>query len=177
MFLYPFLYKLLPFLAASPKLMGIYTGATIHEIAGVVAAGNAMGGDVAFTAVVTKLARVLLLAPVLTTLSWIQNRICFQEAAEQGVPSSQCKLVLPWFAFGFVAVSAMNSFVSFPAALVKFASKTSAFCLVCAMAALGVDSDFKAIRQLGSKPLILAATLWTWLAVGGLGIARFFVGA
>lgn len=176
MFLYPFLYKLVPFLAASPKLMGIYTGSTIHEIAGVVAAGNAMGGDVAFTAVVTKLARVLLLAPVLTTLSWMQNRKCFQEAAQNGVPANKCKLVLPWFAFGFVAVSAMNSVVSFPTALVKLASKTSAFSLLCAMAALGIDSDFKAIRRLGSNPLLLAGILWTWLAVGGLGMARFFVG-
>lgn len=176
MFLYPFLYKLVPFLAASPKLMGIYTGATIHEIAGVVAAGNAMGGDVAFTAVVTKLARVLLLAPVLTTLSWMQNRKCFREAAKSGVPSSKCKLVLPWFAFGFVAVSALNSVVNFPAMVVKMASNASAFSLLCAMAALGIDSDFKEIRKLGNKPLLLAGILWTWLAVGGLGVARFFVG-
>ncbi len=177
MFLYPFLYQLVPFLAASPKLMGIYTGATIHEIAGVVAAGNAMGGDVAFTAVVTKLARVLLLAPVLTTLSWMQNRKCSQEAAKSGNSASKkCKLVLPWFAFGFVAVSAMNSVVTFPAALVKVASKASAFSLLCAMAALGIDSDFKEIRKLGSKPLLLAGILWAWLAIGGLGVARFFVG-
>jgi uncharacterized integral membrane protein (TIGR00698 family) len=159
--------------------MGIYTGSTIHEIAGVVAAGNSMGGDVAFTAVVTKLARVLLLAPVLTTLSWIKNRKCVREAKAAGVEvaRSNCKLVLPWFAFGFVAVSAMNSAVSFPTALVKMASKTSAFALVCAMAALGIDSDFQEIRKLGSKPLLLAAILWGWLAIGGLGVARLFVGA
>jgi uncharacterized integral membrane protein (TIGR00698 family) len=176
MFLYPFLFKALPILAASPKLMGIYSGSTIHEIAGVVAAGNAMGGDVAFTAVVTKLARVLLLAPALTTLSWMQNRKCFAEAAQQGISPSKCKLVLPWFAFGFVAVSTFNSILTIPTAVVKLASTTSAFSLLCAMAALGVDSDFQAIRSLGSKPLILAGILWTWLVVGGLGVSRFFVG-
>lgn len=176
MFLYPFLFKSLPYLAASPKLMGIYTGSTIHEIAGVVAAGNAMGGDVAFTAVVTKLARVLLLAPALTTLSWIQNRKCVAKSTENGVSPAKCKLAMPWFAFGFVAVSALNSLITFPTALVKLASTTSAFSLLCAMAALGVDSDFEAIRSLGSKPLILAGVLWTWLVVGGLGVARFFVG-
>jgi uncharacterized integral membrane protein (TIGR00698 family) len=179
MFLYPFLYKLVPFLAHSPKLMGIYTGSTIHEIAGVVAAGNAMGSDVAFTAVVTKLARVLLLAPVLTGLSWMQNRKCVQEE-QQGTKRTStptnCKLVLPWFAFGFVAISALHSCMHFPAGLVRLASKTSAFSLLAAMAALGVDSDFYEIRKLGSKPLILAATLWCWLAIGGLGVAKFFVG-
>jgi uncharacterized integral membrane protein (TIGR00698 family) len=178
MFLYPMLYKYIPLLANSPQLMGIYTGSTIHEIAGVVAAGNAMGGDIAFTAVVTKLARVLLLAPALTTLSWIKNRRCIADAKAAGIPipKNQCKLVLPWFAFGFVGVSALNSCVSFPAALVKMAGKTSAFALVCAMAALGVESDLKEIRKLGSRPLILATALWGWLAIGGLGVARFFVG-
>jgi uncharacterized membrane protein YadS len=42
------------------------------------------------------------------------------------------------------------------------------------MGALGIDSDFKEIRKLGPKPLLLALTLWGWLVFGGLGIARFF---
>lgn len=172
MFLYPLLHKSIPFLANSPKLMGIYTGSTIHEIAGVVAAGNAMGGDIAFTAVVTKLARVLLLAPVLTTLSFLQNRKCLKEGEGRG----KCQLNLPWFAFGFVGISALNSFISFPTAMAKLATKTSAYALVCAMAALGVDSDLNAIRRLGSKPLLLAALLWTWLSVGGLGVTCLFLG-
>jgi uncharacterized integral membrane protein (TIGR00698 family) len=172
MFLYPLLFKCVPFLAAAPKLMGIYTGSTIHEIAGVVAAGNAMGSDVASVAVVTKLARVLLLAPVLTTLSWIKNQSCVRQAS--GEAKNKCKIVLPWFAFGFVAVSTLNSAVTFPAGLVKMTSKWSAYALLCAMGALGIDSDFKEIRKLGPKPLLLALTLWGWLVFGGLGIARFF---
>jgi len=177
MFLYPLMYQMLPFLSSSAKLMGIYTGSTIHEIAGVVAAGNAMGGDVAFTAVVTKLARVLLLAPALTMLSWLENRRQCASASSEAASNTKCgKVVLPWFAFGFIAVSSLNSMVSFPAWIVKGASKTSAFALLCAMAALGMESDLKAIRQLGSKPLLLAMALWGWLALGGLGIARLFVG-
>jgi uncharacterized integral membrane protein (TIGR00698 family) len=178
MFLYPLLFKYIPFLAASPKLMGIYTGSTIHEVAGVVAAGNAMGGEVATVAVVTKLARVLLLAPALTFLSWIKNEKCLREAKAAGLTyaKSNCKLVLPWFAFYFVGISAVNSVMSFPTALVKIASKTSAFTLLCAMAALGIESDFKEIRKLGPRPLLLASVLWAWLAVGGLGVARFFMG-
>lgn len=178
MFLYPFFYKWIPCLAASPKLMGIFAGSTIHEIAGVVAAGKAMGGEVAVTALVTKLARVLLLAPALTTLSWIKNQKCIRDAKAAGVEvePNTCKLMLPWFAFGFVALSALNSVITLPTALVKMASKTSAFSLVCAMAALGVESDLGEIRKLGSKPILLAACLWVWLTVGGLGAARFFMG-
>lgn len=177
MFLYPILFKMVPFLKASPTLMGIYTGSTIHEIAGVVAAGNAMGAEVASIAVVTKLARVLLLAPALTSLSWLKNQRCLREATAAGTQYAKknCKLVLPWFAFGFVGISALNSVVTFPTALVKMAGKTSAFSLLCAMAALGIESDFQEIRKLGPKPILLATMLWGWLAVGGLGVARLFL--
>lgn len=72
MFLYPLLWRIVPCLGASAKLMGVYTGSTIHEVAGVVAAGNAMTPEIATTAVVTKLARVMLLAPALTALSTIR---------------------------------------------------------------------------------------------------------
>merc|ERR1712194_873639 len=128
--------------------MGIFTGSTIHEIAGVVAAGKAMGPEVAVTAVVTKLARVLLLAPALMSLSWFRNRKCILEAKAAGkeITPSACNLVLPWFAFGFVGLSALNSVLPIPAALVKMASKTSAFSLICAMAALGIESDLVEIR-------------------------------
>ena len=169
MFLYPILFKSLSFLA-SPKVMGVFTGATMHEIAGVVGAGTAMGPDVASIALVTKLARVLLLAPVLTALSWLRSR---REDDCQTASSPKCKITLPWFAFSFVAVSALNSSVSFPSAFVQMASKASAFFLLCAMAGLGMDSNFQEIRRLGPRPMLLAGVLWAWLVGGGLFMARF----
>ena len=78
MFLYPFLYTNVGFLSADPRLMGIFTGATVHEIAGVVAAGNAMNAEVATGAIVTKLVRVALLAPTLVMLS-----TCFPSLRER----------------------------------------------------------------------------------------------
>lgn len=171
MFLYPLFFKYVPFLASNPKIMGIFAGSTIHEIAGAVAAGNAMGPAVATTTVVTKLCRVLFLAPALTGLSWIRSmRECKlgQESKEK------CKISLPWFAFAFLGISALNSAITFNAGLVKTASKMSANALICAMAALGIDSDFKEIKKLGVKPIFLASALWGWLVVGGFTAARFF---
>lgn len=172
MFVYPLFFKYVPFLAANPKIMGIFAGSTIHEIAGAVAAGNAMGPAVATTTVVTKLARVLFLAPALTGLSWIKSmREC---KVGDEVAKKKCKISLPWFAFAFLGISALNSAITFNAGLVKAASKTSAFALLCAMAALGIDSDFKEIKKLGVKPIFLASALWGWLVVGGFTAARFF---
>jgi len=75
MFIYPWLYTAIPWLAADPKLMGLYTGSTVHELAGVVAASNAMGPDVATVAVVTKLVRVCCLEPFLLLLYYHQHRL------------------------------------------------------------------------------------------------------
>ena len=71
MFLYPALFQIVPALSADARLMGIYTGSTVHELAGVVAAGNSMGAEVASTSVITKLLRVFLLEPWIIALYYL----------------------------------------------------------------------------------------------------------
>ncbi|KOO30257.1 membrane protein [Chrysochromulina tobinii] len=176
MFLYPTLFRTVPFLAANPKLMAIYTGSTVHELAGVVAASAAMGSEVSATAIVTKLVRVCLLAPTLLIMSTMPSlRRRKDPAANAQVTPFRVKTPLPWFALGFVGVAALNSVVTFDRALVKAAAKVSAACLAMAMAALGFDADLGKIRQLGVKPLLLATLLWAWLLFVGGGVSRLLV--
>lgn len=176
MFLYPALFRTVPFLAANPKLMAIYTGSTVHELAGVVAASAAMGSEVSATAIVTKLVRVCLLAPTLLIMSTMPSlRRRKDPAANAQVTPFRVKTPLPWFALGFVGVAALNSVITFDRALVKTAAKVSAACLAMAMAALGFDADLGKIRQLGAKPLLLATMLWAWLLFVGGGVSRLLV--
>lgn len=91
MFSYPLLWSLPPWSSLSAKVMGIYTGATVYEVAGVVAAGNAMSPEVASAALLTKLVRVLLLAPFLVALARLANK--------DGTAVS--KVQTPWFAWVF----------------------------------------------------------------------------
>ena len=179
MFLYPALYANVGFLAANPRLMGIYTGATVHELAGVVAASTAMGADVSAIAIVTKLVRVTMLAPMLLLMSRFP---ALRSRGNEGTASSPTsagglKAPLPWFALGFVALSVLNSVATLDRALLKAAGAASAACLAMAMAALGFDADLGKIRQLGPKPLLLAATLWAWLLLVGGGVARLLTAA
>lgn len=183
MFLYPFLFARVPMLAADPRLMGIFTGATVHEIAGVVAAGNAMGAEVATTAIVTKLVRVALLAPTLLLLSAafpsLRRRAATADdepgaAAASATPSAP---PLPMFVLGFIGVTLLNSVVPFERALVKRATQASAFALAMAMAALGLDADVGKVKRLGWKPIALAGILWAWLLLAGSAVARLLVGA
>ena len=75
MFLYPALYALVQshgWLAMDARQYGLFTGATVHEVAQVVAAGRAVNEAAADTAVITKMVRVMLLAPFLIALSlWL----------------------------------------------------------------------------------------------------------
>jgi len=172
MFLYPALYSRVPALAANPRLMGIYTGSTVHELAGVVAAGNAMGAEVASTSVITKLLRVFLLEPWIIALYYLG--IGQKKDAVAGPKTGKG---VPWFAFGFVAVATINSIWGIAPHLQKLLTTASACFLASAMAALGLDTDLVKVKSLGWKPIALAMVLWANLLGMGLVVARYLVGA
>ena len=112
MFLYPFFFATVPSLAANPRLMGIYTGSTVHELAGVVAAGNAMGAEVASTSVITKLLRVFLLEPWIIALYYLGIGQTKKDASAAG--GAKAGKGVPWFAFGFIGVACYNSVLGIP---------------------------------------------------------------
>jgi uncharacterized integral membrane protein (TIGR00698 family) len=180
-FLYPILYGLNLhwwLLPSSPNAFGIYAGSTIHEVAQVFAAGRSVSSDTANTAVITKLVRVMMLAPFLIGLSaWLARAgagtvTAATGAAATGAHESQAarKLPVPWFAFGFIAVVVLNSFVPLPARAVQPAIAFDTFLLAMAMAALGLTTHISAIRRAGAKPLLLGCLLFAWLIVGGASI-------
>ena len=173
MFIYPFLFGAVASLAASPRLMGIYTGATVHELAGVVAAGNAMGAEVANTAIITKLLRVFLLEPWIIALYYLG--IGQPKDVAKDATGKKGKGV-PWFAFGFIGVAAYNSIWGIPAAAQKLFTSLSAAFLASAMAALGLDTDLVKVKSLGWRPIALAMALWANLLGMGFLVARFLVG-
>jgi uncharacterized integral membrane protein (TIGR00698 family) len=180
-FLYPALYHLNAhylLFTVSPARYGIFAGSTIHEVAQVVAAGRAVTEAAANTAVITKMVRVMMLAPFLIMLSTYLSQHP-EPAAGEGVgrapeepleSGAKRRIVIPWFALGFVAVAAVNSVLVLPHRLVTSAISLDTFVLAMAMAALGVTTHGSAIRTAGIKPLGLAALLFGWLIFGGLAI-------
>jgi len=161
-FLYPFLQA---HLALSPGSFGIYTGATVHEVAQVVAIGNAIGPETTDTAVIVKLTRVLLLVPFLFLLGGWQAR----QGGARGAIS------VPWFALAFVGVCALNSSIALPAGVRAHLLDLDTLLLATAMAALGLETRFSRLRALGPKPLLLALVLFGWLSVGGYWLTRWMI--
>ena len=188
-FLYPAMYHLNAhhhLLAMSPTAYGIYAGSTIHEVAQVVAAGRAITDAAANTAVITKMVRVMMLAPFLIILSTYLSRTPNgggddgdAPATDDASPSrASRRIVIPWFALGFVAVAGLNSLAVLPHAFVSTAVDLDTGLLAMAMAALGVTTHVSAVRTAGIKPLALAALLFIWLIFGGVvinaGISSLF---
>lgn len=174
-FVYPVLYDLNVhwlLVPAGTKAFGIYAGSTIHEVAQVFAAGRSISPETANTAVITKMVRVMMLAPFLIGLSgWLARD--GHAAAEASAPR---KLTIPWFAFAFVGVVIVNSFALLPRTFVDSAIDIDTFLLAMAMGALGLTTHLSAIRKAGMKPLLLGALLFGWLIAGGALINSLVAG-
>lgn len=173
MFLYPIAYRA-GILDLSPVQMGIFGGSTLHEVAHAVGAGNAMGGEIANVTVIIKMIRVMMLVPVLLVLAWwVAASSKSVAVAEGGEAAGKSKIAVPWFALGFLAVIAFNSFDLLPAAVVDVINYIDTFLLTMAMAALGAETSFDKFKKAGAKPFILAFLLYVWLLVGGWALARY----
>jgi uncharacterized integral membrane protein (TIGR00698 family) len=165
MFLYPMMYAFMPhgLWNVSARAFGVYTGSTIHEVAQVFAAGRSVSEGVANTAVITKMVRVMMLAPFLIGLSaWLGHRT----EPRAGVRRAH-SLSIPWFAVAFVGVVIFNSLALPPPRILSVANSVDTLLLAMAMAALGLTTHVSALRAAGPKPLLLGAALLFWLIIGG----------
>lgn len=136
-------------LQLEPETAGLWAGASIHEVAQVVAAGGALGGAALTAAVIVKLARVLMLAPVMAVLSLQQRR--------EGAADGRRPPLVPLFVLGFLAMVLLRSFVPLPAAMLDVGSLAQTALLAAAMFALGTGVKVRNLLQVGSRPFALAA--------------------
>lgn len=178
MFLYPIMYRT-GLLGLSPEQMGIYGGSTLHEVAHAVGAGNAMGEDVAKVTVIVKMIRVMMLVPVLLVLGWWVASRGVKPKASQVEAAGKGKVAIPWFAFWFLAVIGLNSFLEW--ILPGFGSSQcnqvityiDTFLLTMAMVALGAETSIDKFKKAGPKPFLLAFLIYIWLLGGGYLIVKY----
>jgi uncharacterized integral membrane protein (TIGR00698 family) len=145
---------------------GVWDGASLHEMAQVVAAGFGVSDEAARVATVVKLARIALLAPVVLGLSWMLRRRHQQVGRAAVAP-------VPWFLVLFVAFAALNSTGWLPVSWVKAIQKVDLWLLAVGMAGVGLQTGFADIRDAGWKPLIAGALQWAFLSIGSLALARW----
>jgi uncharacterized integral membrane protein (TIGR00698 family) len=145
---YTFLYPVLGF---NPYEYGVLTGATLHELAHVIAAA-APGGDISSdTAILVKLGRVALLIPVAIVLGSIFSKKSGNTPAQKRTFKD---LPVPWFIFGFLFMCLINTVGILPDAFTQMLIALSILLLSMAMAGLGLSVNFSEFKKLSSKVLV-----------------------
>lgn len=172
MFLYPVMYRTGLLDGLSETGVAVYVGSTLHEVAHVVGAGNAIdatGAAIADAATITKMIRVMMLAPVLVVMGLLLRR---------GGGAGGGRVTVPWFAVYFLVVIGLNSLLgqTVPEEVLTpcrtLIDRVDTFMLTMAMTALGAETGIEKFRQAGAKPFLLAAGLYVWLVGGGYVIAK-----
>lgn len=165
-----FAYPLLPaLLHLAPHDYGLWTGASIHEIAQVVAAAFQYGKTAGEFGTIAKLSRVMLLAPVVILLGWLASR----RSAARGSTRS-ARPPMPWFLLGFVAVIGLNSLITIPAAEKAEIAALTTFLLSVALAAMGLETDIRKLTARGLRPALLGALAFLFIAGFSLALIKLW---
>lgn len=180
MFLYPVLYTTIiehatGFLHMTAREFGIYVGGTIHEVAQVVAVPASVPGaptEMADAAVIVKMTRVIMIAPMLIILGLY---LAWSAKREGGSRNEKMKLVIPWFAVYFIMVAGFNSFHLIPQNIVDIINEIDTFLLTMAMTALGMGTIFAKFKGLGLAPIYTAFGMFIWLVIGGFVVTKMVV--
>ncbi|KMT58513.1 hypothetical protein X560_2339 [Listeria fleischmannii 1991] len=155
-----------PWLGLSPVQFGVMNGASLHEIAHAVAAGGSGGTASLDAALITKLSRVILLAPVAIVVGMWFGR---KESRAEG----KRKLPIPWFMVGFLIASVLGTYLPLSEALLNGLVSAAYIFLGMAMAALGMSVNFKVIRTRGGN-VFLAASISSAVLFGFSFLASKF---
>jgi uncharacterized integral membrane protein (TIGR00698 family) len=173
-------------LAMSDASFGVWTGASIHAVPQVVAAGFAFSADAGTMATLVKLVRVSLLAPLVFVFAFLyaKQRLA-ASAGEEAVRVRYARLV-PWFVWGFLALAACNTLGLLPTlsfdlavplasatqpahvAIGPLLTRTATLLLTIAMAAIGLELNIRQLAGVGARAIVVG--LLSTAAVGGAGL-------
>lgn len=160
-------------LGLDQEQMGVWIGASIHEVGQVVAAGGVVGAAALATATLVKLARVVLLAPVVAGISLTGRR---RRSSDAGEGAGKRPPLVPLFVIGFLAMMALRSVSDLPQSTLDFSADVTTMLLTTAMVGVGASVDLRRLLRQGGPALRLGAG-GTVLAVGtGLGGVLLLLG-
>ncbi|MDP1852531.1 MAG: putative sulfate exporter family transporter [Candidatus Planktophila sp.] len=163
-FVLPFLGHLM---GLSDQTFGAWAGAAVHDVGQVIATASVWSDDAVKSAIVIKLARVCLLAPIVLILS-LRHRRYLKAQGESAQTSAKVPLI-PFFVLGFIAVATVQNTVDIPIALHDYIVLASKVLLGAGLVALGSSVRWKAIRAIGPRPMLMG--LIAWIIVGGVALA------
>ena len=164
-------------LGLSDAAYGLWAGTAVNDTSSVVAAGYAFSEKAGDFATMVKLTRTLAIIPAVLVFAAIQ--IHLKKKAQSNAPGVKVRLskIFPWFILGFLAMSALTSLGLIPAAAASVLKTVSKFLMVAALAAIGLNTDFRSLCRSGARPMLhgfIVSALVVLVAIGveyGIGIA------
>lgn len=166
MLLYPVLSALL---RIPPHAYGLWAGSSIHETAQVLAAAFQDGPVSGQLGAVTKLSRVMLLAPVVLILGWAGRR------RDPDAAGKKRSIPVPLFVIGFIAAIAINSSGIVPAPATKTIVQIDQFLLALSLGAMGLETSLRKVRDAGIRPLLLGSGAWLFISGFSFALIRCLI--
>jgi uncharacterized integral membrane protein (TIGR00698 family) len=146
---------------------GAWIGAAVHDIGQVIATASLVGGDTIKYAVITKLSRVVLLAPLLIILSL--NR----SDGESSNRKIKVQTFFPPFILGFIILIVVNNFISLSKVELNDLNELSKFLLSFGLFSMAIKVRYESLRRIGGRPVIFGVVMWILFGIFSLTVIRF----
>ncbi len=155
-------------LALDPVAYGIWTGAGIHEVAQVTAAAFQLGPEAGQVGTITKLIRVMLLAPLVLAMALIARGVVTNVSVGGGVQ-------FPWFVIGFVTLAGANGMIDLPEGAQSLAGLVATLFMSTGLAAMGLGMNLRDLHSRGLAPLGLGAFGCVFVLLFSLGMTKILL--
>jgi uncharacterized integral membrane protein (TIGR00698 family) len=163
MFAYPAMFHLL---SLSDTAYGFWAGASVHEVAQVIAAAFQADEAAGKFGTIVKLTRVMMLAPLVLGMGAMAFRQAGGEGAGRAMPP------MPWFVVGFACAVALNSLITITPDVRAWLMIVTTFLLSMALGGLGLEIHAGKLKAQGLRPLVLGLASTVFIAVLSYGAAR-----
>ena len=161
-FLLPAIGEIIGFSGAQ---FGSWVGASVHDVAQTVATAASGNDDAQDAAIVVKLTRVMLLAPLVAAVSFTRRRkLSHTNITDSKTQKAKLPPIGPLFIVGFIAAISINSSFNLPSEFLSNVKWLEKSLLACALVGLGAGVDARKLRRVGTRPLALGLISWILIA-------------
>ena len=175
----------------SDRVFGLWSGTAVNDTSQVVATGAAYSSAALNVATVVKLTRNTLMAPLIVLIGLVYSRASQRQLTGKAAQAAHLTLgkLVPWFVLGFLTLSLVRTggvatgilpqnmdkpgALQSAAAMLKFVDEMAKFCILMALAGVGLGTNLQSMRKTGFKPFIVGLCVAAGLAVVSLGLILF----
>lgn len=160
----------------SDMAYGLWAGTAVNDTSSVVAAGYAFSEAAGDFATMVKLTRTLSIIPTVIIFALINAHLKRKGAGVNG-EAVRTKLSItkttPWFILGFLGLAIINSFGIIPAYASSGMKEVSKFLMVSALAAIGLNTNFKDMRKSGFAPMLHGFIISALVVIVAIAVEYF----